>query len=326
MLKLANISNADCDIENLLQNKADTLTKILQRYELDGIELMLCAPWDRAMYPPAYIKGVHLLFWPSWLDFWRGDRVALLDAFGSEDNIRAYYGSLDVGDWIASWKKNLRQAAACRPQYVVFHVAHNVTAEMYTREFAHSDEEVIEGTIELVNEIAAEIPADCRFLFENLWWPGLTFQKPLLASKLLERVSYVDTGFMLDVGHLMNTNLDLESEEDGARYVKKIYQNLGELGARIYGIHLHQSLSGSYTKRMMRDHAGEHSPLSWKEAMDYVLEVDQHQPFRTEAARNIVDIIRPDYLVHEFLQHSRADWENKLQTQQKALRRSGDGR
>ena len=125
---------------------------------------------------------------------------------------------------------------------------------------------------------------------------------------------------MLDVGHLMNTNADLTSEEDGARYVKEIYRNLGELGKRIYGVHLHQSLSGSYTKRMMREHAGEHRSLSWQEAMEYVLQVDRHQPFQTDAARRIVDLIRPDYLVHEFIQRSRIDWEEKLQTQQEALR------
>ena len=102
--------------------------------------------------------------------------------------------------------------------------------------------------------------------------------------------------------------------------MKETYQNLGELGKRIYGVHLHQSLSGSYTKRMMEEHAGEHRSLFWQEAMEYVLHVDRHQPFQTDAARRIVDLIYPDYLVHEFIQRSRTDWEEKLQTQQEALR------
>ena len=53
--------------------------------------------------------------------------------------------------------------------------------------------------------------------------------------------------------------------------------------------------------------------------MDYVLHVDRHEPFRTEAARWILDTIQPDYFVHEFLQRSRADWESKLRTQRYAL-------
>ena len=111
MLELTNLSNADCDVENLLLNRSDTLPEILHTHRLDGIEFMLCAPWNRTMFPAAYIKGIHLMFWPSWLDFWRGDRAALIEEFGSEEKIRAYYGSLYVGDWIAAWKENLRRAA-----------------------------------------------------------------------------------------------------------------------------------------------------------------------------------------------------------------------
>ena len=319
MLELTNLSNADCDVENLLQNRADTLPTILRVHELDGIEFMLCAPWDSAMYPLAYIKGVHLLFWPTWLDFWRGDRTALIEEFGSEENVRAYYGSLDVADWVERWKENLRRTAECQPQYLVLHVAHNRTSEMYTRAFAATDEEVIRATIELVNEIACEIPEGCKLLFENLWWPGLTLCQPHLAAMLLEEVNYPAVGFMLDTGHLMNTNFDLRSEADGAAYVTKIYRNLGAVGKYVYGLHLHQSRSGSYVREMMRRHAGACDPLDWQTAMEYVMRVDRHEPFRTEAARRILDAVQPDYLVHEFLQRSRTDWEQKIRTQKRAL-------
>ena len=319
MLELTNLSNADCDVENVLQNSADTLPTLLRVHELDGIEFMLCAPWDRVMFPPTYIKGVHLMFWPTWVDFWRGDRAALMEEFGSEENIRRYYGSLDIGDWVAAWKENLRQAAECQPHYIIFHVAHNRTSEMYARRFSLSDESVIRATIELVNEIAREIPQGCRLLFENLWWPGLTFREPHLAEVLLERIDYDNAGFMLDVGHLINTNFDLRSESDGATYVAKIYHALGALGKRIWGVHLHQSLSGAYTREMIHRHVGESRPLDWRETTDYVRHVDRHEPFRTEAARRIVDMVQPDYLVHEFLHRSRVDLEQKLRTQRFAL-------
>ena len=319
MLELTNLSNADCDLDHILQNDVDVLPAILRENGLDGIELMRCAPWDRRMYPQNFIKGVHLMFWPMWLDFWRGDRAALMDEFGSEENIRACYGSLNVSDWVEAWRENLRQAVECKPHYVVFHVAHNRTSEMYTRSFSASDEEVIRATIELVNEITSELPQGCRLLFENLWWPGLTFQNPHLAEMLLDQVDYADTGFMLDTGHLMNTNLGLRSETEGAGYVLKIYRDLGEVGKRVYGLHLHQSLSGAYTREMMRRHRGVDRALSWSEGMDYVLHVDRHEPFRTEAARRILDTVQPAYLVHEFLQRSREDLEQKLRTQRFAL-------
>lgn len=319
MLELTNLSNADCDVEKVLENDAGTIPAIVREHGLDGIEFMICGPWDRVMHPPQYIKGVHLLFWPCWLDFWRGKRAVLLSEFGSEENIRAYYGSLDVGDWVEAWKRNLRQAARCHPHYVVFHVAHNRTSEMYTREFSASDEDVIRATAELVNQITSELPQGCRLLFENLWWRGLTFRQPHLAAMLLEQVDYPDAGFMLDTGHLMNTNFDLRNEADGAAYVQKIYRELGALGQYVYGVHLHQSISGSYTREMMRLHAGEHRPLTWGEAMDYVMHVDLHQPFRTDAALRILDAVQPEYLVHEFQHRSRGDLEDKLRVQRGAL-------
>ena len=319
MLTLTNLSNADCDVEHILHGDADALPAILQGLGLDGIEFMLCAPWDRTLFPPAYIKGVHLLFWPTWVDFWRGDRSALMAEFGSEDKVRGYYGSLNVADWVEGWRDNLRRAADCQPQYLVFHVAHNCTSEMYTRVFSVTDEEVIRAAIELVNAIAGEIPRGCKLLFENLWWPGLTFQKPQLAAELLECVRYPDTGFMLDMGHLMNTNLDLQSEAEGAAYVQKIYHELGEVGKYVYGIHLHQSLSGAYTREMMRRHVGWKTPLDWQTAMDYVMHVDQHQPFHTDAARRIVETGQPMYLVHEFQHRSHASLIQNVRIQRGAL-------
>ena len=319
MLELTNLSNADCDMEKILQNDAGVIPAVLRAHGLDGIEFMLCAPWNQEMYPSEYIRGVHLLFWPTWVDFWRGDRAALMEEFGSEENSRAYYGASDTSEWVERWKENLRQAALCQPEYLVFHVAHNRTSEMYQRKFSATDEDVIRATIELVNQITDEIPSGCKFLFENLWWPGLTFRKPQLAEMLLDQVNYADAGFMLDTGHLMNTNFDLQNENEGADYVVQTYRDLGELGKRIYGVHLHQSISGSYTKEMMQRYAGEHRSLDWSEAMAYVLQVDLHQPFQTEAARKIIDAIQPDYLVHEFTQRSRSDLEQKLRTQRLAL-------
>jgi len=185
MLELTNLSNADCDVEKVLENDAGTIPAIVREHGLDGIEFMICGPWDRVMHPPQYIKGVHLLFWPCWLDFWRGKRAVLLSEFGSEENIRAYYGSLDVGDWVEAWKRNLRQAVRCHPHYVVFHVAHNRTSEMYTREFSASDEDVIRATAELVNQITSELPQGCTQLRSGVgsrvrcWGPVLSPPPPL---------------------------------------------------------------------------------------------------------------------------------------------------
>ncbi len=42
MLELTNLSNADCDVENILRNDTDSVPAIVREHGLDGIEFMLC--------------------------------------------------------------------------------------------------------------------------------------------------------------------------------------------------------------------------------------------------------------------------------------------
>ena len=136
---------------------------------------------------------------------------------------------------------------------------------------------------------------------------------------MIEQVDYAHTGYMLDVEHRMNTDPSLRDGADGAGYVQRRCRNLGELGQRIYGIHLHQSLSGTYTRGMMRSHAGEHRSLRWEEAMAYVLHVARHEPFRTDAVRRIVETLQPQWPVHEFLHRSRETFMQNVRVQRRAL-------
>jgi len=113
-----------------------------------------------------------------------------------------------------------------------------------------------------------------------------------------------------------NVNCTNIRDEEHIKFWPK--HELGELGKRVYGIHLHQSLSGAYTREMMRRHVGWKTSLDWQAAMDYVMHVDQHQPFHTDAARRIVETVQPMYLVNEFQHRSRDDLVSKLHIQQRA--------
>ena len=59
--------------------------------------------------------------------------------------------------------------------------------------------------------------------------------------------------------------------------------------------------------------------ISSGELMNYVLDVDRHQPFGTRAVKKIVAEIKPQWLVHEFVPKNFADWQAKLTKQQRAL-------
>ena len=315
MLQLVNISNYTSDIE-LINNNPIVLKNFLQQHKLDGLELMFCDTWDERLHPAEVVQGVHLRYWPTWLDFWRGDKEELLKEFGSADKIIACYGGLSREAWLNIYRENIRTAVKTDAQYLVFHVSHARIPEIFSWQFSASDSEVIEATIELVNELAAEIPPDVALLFENLWWPGLTLKNPTLVAKLLENVKHPNVGIMLDTGHLMNTNQDLQSEAEGIDYILSILHNLGEYSSYVRGVHLHKSLSGEYMKQSLSQKTEKYDMT---EIMYYVLNIDQHQPFATSEVQRLIAYIQPEFLVHEFMYSTIDEWSQKITIQQQAL-------
>ena len=53
--------------------------------------------------------------------------------------------------------------------------------------------------------------------------------------------------------------------------------------------------------------------------MNHVLQIDQHQPFVTSEVKRLINYIKPDFLVHEFMYSSIDEWSQKIITQQQAL-------
>ena len=321
MLELINVSNDNMSIGRLFNNSGVNLENFLDKHFLDGVELIFSGEYEEKVLPQKLIHGVHLCYWPSWLDFWRENKKALLSRFENNGQIKNYYLAETPEQWVEVWKGNIRQALEVGAEYVVFHVSESPVGELYSRNFRLTDDEVVNAVVELVNEITREMPEKCRFLFENIWWPGLTFQKAEIAERLLNETNFSNTGFMLDTGHLMTTNPELGSEEEAAEYVTRIYHQLGDAGKYIYGLHLHKSLSGEYIKAMMKKHAGEYWPRGWKETAEYISGVDRHEPFLTEAVQKIVEEIKPEYLVHEFLSGSLTELEHNVHLQRHALGR-----
>lgn len=320
MLELVNISNISCDTEGVLGGKPENLHRFLARHNLAGIEFTLYGQWDRLMPPADTVQGVHLPFWPDWLDFWRQDWPELLQSFGTREMVEQYYSAATKEAWLQQWRQNISRAVGAEAKYVVFHVCSNRSREMINRRFSYDNQQVVTASIELLNELVDELPDECWLLLENLWWPGLTMQQPELCQQLVEGIKHPRTGFMLDTGHLMNTNWDLQNQLDGVEYVEQIVKGLGEMRHFIKGMHLHQSLSGLFVRTKAAENPEPlQQPLGWEESFQYVSQVDQHQPFSIPEARELVELIKPDFLVHEFIQQDMADWEQKVAVQRSAL-------
>ncbi|GBG58112.1 hypothetical protein SPFL3102_01832 [Sporomusaceae bacterium FL31] len=316
MLQLVNLSNYCSDVE-LIHNNADVLQAFLNYHHLDGVEMMFCAPWDRKIHKKEWIHGVHLRFWPSWLDFWRGNQSELLKQFGSEAGIKACYGGLTREEWLGTYRENIRTAQAAGAKYMVFHVCHARMSELFDWKFSATDQEVIEGVIDVIDELSEEISADTELLFENLWWPGLTLLDKDLTARLLDGTKHRNVGLMLDTGHLMNTNPELKTEAEGIAYILDTIKNLGPYRRYIKGIHLQRSLSGEYVKSAKNIIAEQ---ASMTDIMNHVMKIDEHLPFSTPEVRQLVDYVKPKYLIHEFINQSMDDWSKKIIAQQQALR------
>lgn len=298
-------------------NQAGCLEHFLNTYHLDGIELMLCEPWQENLHRPEWIKGIHLRFWFNWLDFWRQDYTILHKEIGNDDSISVCYGGLTRQAWLDVYRENIVQAAATPAEYVVFHVAQVRSSEVFKYCFSATSREVVTAAVEVINEITRELPDDQLLLFENLWWPGLTLLDKDLVVYLFRNIEHKNSGIMLDTGHLMNTNLDLNTQAEAVAYVLKTVEELGEYKKKIHGIHLHYSLSGTYVKQKKQCWVAD--PTDPVQLMKHVLQIDQHLPFTDSAAKKIVQMVRPDYLIHEFIQRSRLDWQKKITIQKSTM-------
>jgi hypothetical protein len=280
--------------------------------------------------PAGLVKAVHLPFWVTWLDVWRAGKAATERYFPGIDPqaLLFYCGGPDREAMIATLRQSLSAVADLNPVYAVFHVSHVEPADSFTRQYAYTDLDVVEAAAALLNEMAATFPGGeppVRLFLENLWWPGLTFTTNQPAERLAERLAFDNWAFVLDTGHLMNTNPELVTEEQSIDYVLQVIERLSPaIRQRIEGLHFHCSLAGPYHQKSLKAGlpAGFHQ-LSLAEqlaqARNNAFRIDEHRPFTRPRCRDIIEAVQPRFLTHEFLSSSQAEYDQKLTIQQAAL-------
>ena len=225
------------------------------------------------------------------------------------------------GDWIASdrqkliegYRRDLDYATRMGAEYVVFHVVQVDDEEGITYKLKHTDREVIEEAADFINELLDGQKYDFWFLMENLWWPGLTFLHPEDTQILLDRVHYEKKGFMLDTGHFLHTNLDLETQEEGVTYIQKMLDAHRNMISYIKGIHLQQSLTGDYVKKWLQS-AHELPMERFCKVYEHIFQIDQHEPFTAEGVEDLVRRIDPLYVTYEYITRSREELSAYLRT------------
>ncbi len=317
MKTLFNLTTSACDLDRF--RSRDALAAFMRGF--DGVELLVCEEDERCIVPEERVIGVHMSYFPYWLDFWRGDEAALMKEFGTLEACERYYGGTDKSALLTRFRADLTAAERYRAEYVVFHVSDASIEESFTGRYRHTNKEVIDASCELLNELFSGARYRPALLLENLWQPGLTFDEPAITRRLLADVAYKNKGFMLDTGHLLHMNETIRTQREGLAYIHAMLDAHGTLCGQIRGVHLHQSITGEYCRAVRQNPPALKTTYEEREwqMLEHALRTDLHRPFTCPGVRGLIDRISPEYLTFEFITENREQHGAFLREQNKAL-------
>lgn len=315
------MSNSPMDMDRY--ENAQQTKDFYESRNLDGYELLLCKamPDVPEKLSTSNVVGIHLNFTTFWMDLYNKNHNALIKEYGTQEKINEIYGGEDISFLIDGLKKELLNTQKIGVEYVVFHVSEVSLEECFTFKQGYTDEEVVLAAADIINKATEDIDIDFYFLVENLWWAGLNFKSQKVTKLLLDKINYHKKGIMLDTGHLMSTNAEIQNEEEAVDYVLNVLENHKDLLHYIKGMHFHQSVSGKYIKETIskkHDMPSDYNEKMFK-AMMNVFAIDTHSPFTTKRAKEIIDYVKPLYLTHEFVTSDVQEHNKKLDTQINAI-------
>ena len=302
------------------------LSKYVDQEGVDGVELLIGYQRPEEEIPREIVKSVHLPFWVTWLEVWRNGMKGVNGYFPevAPEYLKYCCGGSNASDMVATLHSLWDNASQFDPFCAVMHAAHVELEHSFSRKYCYTDAEVCGAFASLINQTAMEFPngePPCTIGIENLWWPGLNFINPLQVDDFAGELEFDNWVFVLDTGHLMNTNNNLRCEDEAIDYVLERIDKLSvAVRSRIRSLHLNLSLSGDYqSKALMRSLPADWVQLGhgerYETARNHVLKIDQHRPFEDGRAREIIQYLQPDCVVHEFITHTMEEFSLKLKTQ-----------
>lgn len=289
----------------------------------DGVEVIRGGEDTTGIYDSTNVIGVHLFFYPNWLDFWNHNVPRLMAQFGSQAVWEGYYRATNREEFLRPYQADMEYAESVGAEYVVFHVNDVSNEEIFNYQWEHTNEEVIRGVAEIVNALTKGKNYHFKFLFENLFTPGMMLLNPKETALMLELTDYENEGILLDIGHLMCAPQNIIDEEQGIDFVLNTIRDHGSLAHYIKALHLHKSTTGdviaALKKRTVVPEKDFYDRFSQSYAL--ILEIDRHLPMESSRAQEILDLVEPDYVTHEVSAKDRYEKVERVLTQMKALGR-----
>lgn len=325
MQELINFSIYEEDLKRFNHNWEEVRTFTKQE-GLDGIELLIGSGMATPNIPDGLVKTVHLPGWFGWTRTWKEPHTVPADCDPSE--IMYYFGAATPDELQHTFQINIELAANLKAAYGVLHVSHVELEEVYTQAFRYNSKEVLSAAASFVNTACSHYrngEPPVTLAFENLWWPGLTFRSEEEVQYFTDLLDFDNWMFLLDTGHLMN-GLDVRSEQEGIQKVVFALEQLSdETIQRIQAVHLQCSTSESYQQTYLRCNpppSFSTMPYCGKmiELMGHIPCIDEHRPYSEKSCTKILDLVQPEYLVHEFITRSKEELREKIRKQKACTR------
>ncbi|HDQ07258.1 MAG TPA: hypothetical protein ENN44_00500, partial [Methanoculleus sp.] len=326
----------------------DDVAAFCAAHRCAGIEMYTGYEPAHADIPTGLVKGVHLPFHSAWPEMMaaarEGEGLASPDqgrkpgagttphdtpvAAGPDPLDPSFFPHTTHASLQAALRCQLERAADLGAAYAVCHVGYYRPEEMFTRTYAMGDGAVLGRAAAFLNELAGAFPGGeppVPLMFENLWYPGLTYTDPDAILAFMDLLAFERYGFVLDTGHLMNKVATSDDEDDCIDAVCKTIRALpAAILDKIEVVHLHWS--GSHSLR--QEHLRRGVPNGFAAmarhdqealAFQYAVLTDQHRPFTSPQCREIVAAARPDWVVHEFVVTTAEEHGEALDMQRGAL-------
>jgi hypothetical protein len=324
--ELINFSTHPGDLQRF-NNDWQEVERFVRNHECDGLELLIGYD-ELPEISENLVQAVHLPFLISWLDIWRDDPDAFARYYPGLklEHAHIYCGGRNSSELIKSQRLLWEKASSLNANYAVFHVCHIEMPHTYTRKYTYTDNEVVDAAADFLNSVAGTFEngePPIRLFLENLWWPGLNFTSGEVTERLTEKINFNNWAFVLDTSHLINTNWELETEEQAIDFLLYIIEGLPiQTKERIEGLHLNLSISSAYQKRdreIPEEYYQDSFYGKYSIVREHVRHIDQHNPFTSPRCREIAEALKPDYVVHELLGASLEELSAKIKTQRAAF-------
>lgn len=275
----------------------------LKEHQCDGLELLTSFEQPPDVFSSSLVT-VHLPYAIDWLSAWEG---RCYDVDDNESRLISFGRNRD--EIIYNIRKSICSVSHLNPAHGVMHACNADIPEMYLHNYSRSDLYVVNVFCEIVNEVMSCFPKSeppFKIVFENLWWPGLRMLDDSGFRVLESKLEFDNWGLCVDTGHMMSCIPKIYTEEDGIDALLKVFDGYPkDMVDRISASHFHYSASGHYRETFREMGFDENTDVSERitNAFSHVGKIDQHLPFSLERCNELVEALRPEYLIHELPGH-----------------------